>query len=101
MALIECPACGHKVSDSAASCPGCGAIRGACNELNWPTFHITAVGMLFVLAVPNFSGTLSPPARIMGTSFLAIVLGVLGWDIPAVAESRRLRRERKAAGRQR
>lgn len=95
MALIECPECSHKVSDSAASCPGCGAIRRAYNELNWPAFHVTAAGMIVVLTVPNFPSTMSPLARFAGTCILAIVLVTISWVAPAVAESRRLRREQK------
>lgn len=95
MALIECSDCGHKVSDSAASCPGCGAIRKAYNELNWPAFHITAVSMLIALTVPYFPSTMPPLARLIGVVVLALVISILGWGIPAVAESRRLSREQK------
>jgi hypothetical protein len=42
MALINCPDCNHMVSDNAASCPSCGRVMLAYNDLNFPGYHVAA-----------------------------------------------------------
>jgi hypothetical protein len=48
MALLKCYECGHQVSSSAASCPGCGALLNFWRSMAWRVGTIV-VACLFVL----------------------------------------------------
>jgi MFS superfamily sulfate permease-like transporter len=93
VALINCPDCNHKISDSAAACPGCGAIRRAYNELNWPAFHIAAAALVIAVATPIMSSAMHLWEKLLTICVLAVVVTALAWGIPWLAEQRRLHRE--------
>jgi hypothetical protein len=61
MAIVFCRECGEKISDSAISCPRCGAIQKPKTQANWTmTFVIMAVliggGALISMFVGNKNG---------------------------------------------
>lgn len=94
MALVSCRDCGHKVSDSAASCPGCGAVLRIYNDLAWPSFHIAGAAFVIAVATPFLSGTMTWWAKLLAIALLGLTAGISAWSIPALAEHRRLRKER-------
>jgi hypothetical protein len=95
MALIDCPDCNHKVSDNAASCPNCGRIILAYNDLNFPAYHLAAVAV--IVAVLSTAIPSSSPwwLKLSGTLFLTLMLSAITWIIPAISERRGLRKARK------
>lgn len=96
MALVDCRDCGHKVSDSAAACPCCGAIRKAYNELNWPAFHVSAVAVVISLVAAFLPPTTNLLTRLTTIGLAALTIAIVGWGIPYVAETRRFNRQDKA-----
>jgi TM2 domain-containing membrane protein YozV len=67
MALIYCSECGNKVSDNAASCPGCGALQKGDKS------HIAA-GLL-----APFLGGLGAHKFYLGRPFQGLLYLVLCW----------------------
>lgn len=96
MALVDCRDCGHKVSDSAAACPGCGAIRKAYNELNWPAFHLA--GAALVISIVSGSLPASTPlwARLLTIVVCGVLITIFAWALPNRAENRRFKKLDKA-----
>lgn len=92
MALVDCRDCGHKVSDSAAACPGCGSIRKAYNELNWPAFHMA--GAALVISIVSASLPASTPlwARLFTIVISGLLVTIFAWGVPQVLEERRFKR---------
>lgn len=96
MALVDCRDCGHKVSDSAAACPGCGAIRRAYNDLNWPGFHMAAVAVVISLVATSLPASANLLTRLGTIGLTGLATAIVGWSIPYVAEARKLRKQDKA-----
>jgi len=99
MALVDCRDCGHKVSDSAAACPGCGAIRRAYNELNWPGFHMAAVAVVISLAAAFLPPTANLLTRLTTIALTSLSIAIVGWGIPYLAEHRKLKKQDKMPAR--
>jgi len=97
MALVDCRDCGHKVSDSAASCPGCGAIRRAYNELNWPGFHMAAAAFVISVAAISLPASANLLTRLTTIGLTSLAIAIVGWCLPYVAETRKLRKQDKAS----
>lgn len=94
MALVNSRDCGHKVSDSAPSCPACGAVLRIYNDLARPSFHIAGAAIVIAVATPFLSSTMPRWGKLLLVSLAGLVAGVSAWGIPALAEQRRLHKER-------
>lgn len=92
MALVDCRDCGHKVSDSAAACPGCGAIRKAYNELNWPAFHMAGAALVISIVGSSLPASTSWWARLLTIVICSLLTTVIAWVIPHISEARRFKR---------
>ncbi|MGH8770148.1 MAG: hypothetical protein ACREV2_03065 [Burkholderiales bacterium] len=91
MALIECPECKDRVSDTARSCPHCGAPVGAL-----PFTADTPNPSPYVKEKSAYTSTLNTVLWIVGTVVFAIA-GVLfftlqGWKNALKAEEERIQR---------
>jgi hypothetical protein len=85
MALVSCPACGHRVSDAATVCPSCGhpmerkpaAVAASSAQQKNVSGERTALGCLGIVAFFAFAGFLSIAiARAPWLRYLLLVLGV-------------------------
>jgi uncharacterized protein (DUF983 family) len=95
MALIDCPDCNHKVSDNAASCPSCGRIMLAYNDLNFPSYHVAAAALVFAILSITIPSNAPWWLKLSATLFLVLVLTLITWIMPAVSERRQLRKARR------
>jgi len=93
VALVICRDCGQKVSDSAASCPGCGAIRRAYNELNWPGFHVAAAAFVISVAAISLPASANFLTRITTIGLSGLLVAILCWVAPYIVESRKLSKQ--------
>jgi len=96
MALVDCRDCGQKVSDSAAACPGCGAIRKAYNELNWPAFHMAGAALVISVATATLPPSMGIWPRLATITVTGLLVTILAWVVPHIAENRRFKKQDKA-----
>lgn len=96
MALVDCRDCGHKVSNSAAACPSCGAIRRAYNELNWPGFHMAAAAFVISVAAISLPANANLLTRLTTIGLSGLVTSIFCWCVPYVVESRKLKKRDKS-----
>jgi hypothetical protein len=93
MALITCLDCGCGVSDSAVSCPGCGAVLRSHNDLAWPTFYIASAAFIIAVTAPFLSGGMPWWAKLLTIACIGLAANLSAWAIPAGLRHRRLRRQ--------
>ena len=98
MALISCPDCNHKISDSAASCPNCGRIMLAYNDLNFPSYHVATVALVIAVLAPAIPATAPWWLKIAASGSLALIMATITWIWPAIAERVRLRKLLRQSG---
>lgn len=101
MALIDCTECGHRVSDKAASCPGCGmrlnvdsagaGAAAAAGSVPQPQPRTRSVGILLFLGIAVVPVVFvwfllrkghSTLARVLGFAWLGLTLALALVDTP-------------------
>jgi|GEM_PF-6260036 len=99
MALITCLECGCSVRNSAASCPGCGAVLRVHNGLPWPSFHIATAAFVIAIATPFLSSQEAVWLKLLSIALLALITVCMVWIIPAVVEGKRRQKRSTRSGR--
>jgi len=92
MSLIDCRDCGNKVSDSAAACPGCGAVLRVYNDLAWPSFHVAGAAFVIAVTFSFLPASAKWWSKLLTTGLSGLTVGIALWAIPALVEDRRLRK---------
>jgi hypothetical protein len=92
MALLDCPDCNQKVSDNAASCPGCGNVLRAYNDLNFPSYHLAAVALVIATLTPALTSSAPWWLRIIMSAGLALFIVITTWIVPGITEHLGLRK---------